>query len=337
MSILSKHNLVDGFILNNCSNTENAEMCITCVKSKITKLPFAKHSKRKTSRPLELVHSDICGPITPSTYDGKRYFLTFLDDYTHFTIVYLLSSKAEMFDCFKEFEATVSAKFGNKIASLCCDNGGEYLLHTFVNFCKQKGIQIKNSIPYTPELNGKAERLNRTLLDKARDYDVGIKSGKDMWGEAILCAAYLANRSPTSCLKNSTPAEMFYGKKLNLKNLRIFGCVGYKHIPKEKQNGKFNARCDVCIMVGYTHNGYRLWDVKKQKVVVARDVLFDETKTIKNLEEKEEKELCTEVEMRTENNLEELRTENNLEELQIFVVAIKASQQNDSGRSLKGY
>lgn len=103
-----------------------------------------------------------------------------------------------------------------------------------------------------------------------------------MWGEAILCATYLTNRRPAHCLKHCTPAEMFYGKKPNLKNLHVFGCLAYKHIPKEKQIRKFNSKCNECIMVGYTHNGYRLWNTENKQIVVGRDVIFDESKTIED-------------------------------------------------------
>lgn len=243
----------------NLGKIDNTEVCGICAESKITKLPFQKKSERNTKRPLELIHSDVCSSISPISHDGKRYFLTFKDDYTHFTVVYLMKNKSETFECFKNFEATVTAKFETKISSLCCDNGREYLSNVFKDFCRAKGIQIKNIIPYTSELNGTAERMNRTLVEKARAILLESKLSKGMWGEAILCAVYLINRSPTSSFKrNVTPAEMFYGNKPNLRNLRIFGCLGYYHIPKQKLEGKFNSKGKPCIMIGYTHNGYRL-------------------------------------------------------------------------------
>lgn len=164
---------------------------------------------------------------------------------------------------------------------MCCDNGGEYSSNDFKLFCKTKGIQIQQTIPYTPQLNGTAERLNRTLLEKARAMLMDSKLKKDMWGEAILCATYLLNRSPTTCLKpTATPAQMFYQRKPNLKNLKVFGCLAYCHIPKNKIFGKFEPKGESCIMIGYTHNGYRLWNPEKRNVFEARDVIFCEDKTI---------------------------------------------------------
>lgn len=281
---LSKYGIVNGL---NFGKMDTNEVCGICIESKITKLPFQKKLECNTKRPLELIHSDICGPISPTTHDGKRYFLTFIDDYTHFTVVYLMKNKSEMFEYFKNFEATVTTKFETKISSLCCDNGSEYFSNVFQAFCRTKGIQIKNTIPYTPELNGVTERLNRTLVEKARAMLLESKLSKEMWGEAILCATYLLNRSPTSSLRdNVTPAEIFYGLKPDLKNLRIFGCLAYHHIPKQKQKGKFDSKGKACIIIGYTHNGYRLQNPISRKLVVARNVIFDESKNIEYFDNK---------------------------------------------------
>ncbi|KAK9680834.1 GAG-pre-integrase domain [Popillia japonica] len=87
--------------------------------------------------------------------------------------------------------------------------------------------------------------------------------------------------SPTTCLKpTATPAQMFYQRKPNLKNLKVFGCLAYCHIPKNKIFGKFEPKGESCIMIGYTHNGYRLWNPEKRNVFEARDVIFCEDKTI---------------------------------------------------------
>lgn len=130
---LRNNNMVNG-IPNIKNVVEISLICEICVKSKITKLPFVKTAYKKSHRPLELIHSDICGPITPCTYDNKRYFVTFLDDYTHFVIVYLLEHKSELFKCFKQFEAFVTSKFNCRIGSLKCDNGKEYCSNEFTSF-----------------------------------------------------------------------------------------------------------------------------------------------------------------------------------------------------------
>lgn len=203
--------MVDGINIAKVKNCN--EICSICAQTKITRLPFNMKSGKVTKRPLELLHTDVCGPITPTTYDNKSYFVTFLDDFTHFTMIYLIEKKSEVFYCFKKFEALVTNLLGCKIGSLRCDNGGEYCFNDFKNFCEARGIHLNYTVPYNPQLNGCAERLNRTLLEKGRAMLLQSGLSKDMWGEALLCATYLTNRSPTVALKTVTPAEMFYQKK----------------------------------------------------------------------------------------------------------------------------
>ena len=127
------------------------------------------------------------------------------------------------------------------------------------------------TIPYTPQLNGKAERMNRTLMDKARALIFDCDMEKEMWGEAVQTAAYLINRSPTTAL-NKTPAEMWYKRKPDISKLESFGITAFaKNLHKVK---KFDARSKQYVFVGYGVNGYRLWDSNKREIITARDVIF---------------------------------------------------------------
>lgn len=103
---------------------------------------------------------------------------------------------------------------------------------------------------YTPELNGMSERMNRTLVERAKSMLAESKLSKEMWGEAINVAVYITNRVPTNAVKNKTPYEMWYGSKPTLSNIKIFGCRAYIHIPKEKRS-KFDDKSVVGILVGY--------------------------------------------------------------------------------------
>lgn len=278
-SILKLSSMVDGLHLSK-EMSENCKICSVCAQTKITRLPYNKVAIKVTKSPLELVHSDICGPITPATYDEKKYILTFLDDYTHFCIVFLLKNKSDFFECFKRYEALVTNQLNKKIKVIRCDNGREYCSNDFRKLCDAKGIRVSYTVPYNPEQNGCAERLNRTLIEKGRAMLLQSGLPKSLWGESILCATYLLNRSPTNALKtNVTPAELFYGRKPNLKNIKIFGCLAYSHIPKQKQGNKFDPKGELNFMIGYTDHGYRLWDPKNEKLVIARNIVFDETKT----------------------------------------------------------
>jgi hypothetical protein len=127
---------------------------------------------------------------------------------------------------------------------------------------EEKGIQFEFTIHYTPQQNGVAERMNITIVEKARCMllESGLKKGS--WTESVLTSVYLINRSPTAALEKSIPAELWYGQKQNLQKLRVFGNLVYLHIPHEITKGKFDTRTKNCTMLGYCPNGYRLWNLE---------------------------------------------------------------------------
>lgn len=93
----------------------------------------------------------------------------------------------------------------------------------------------------------------------------------------MLTAVYIINRTPTSALNGRIPAAVCYDKKQNLSKLRVFGCVAYLHPPKHMLAWKFGSRTITCCMIGYCHNGYRLWYPKEETVIEGRDIVFDES------------------------------------------------------------
>lgn len=150
------------------AGTDDTIVCESCVVDKQTRKPFSPYEDRRSSRVLELVHTDMCGPVAPEGFDGVKYYVTFIDDWSHFIMVYLIRSKDKVMECFQEYEAFVTAKFERPISRLKCDKGGEYRNRRLERFCKQKGIQMEPTVPYTPEMNPLSERMNRTLVEKAR-------------------------------------------------------------------------------------------------------------------------------------------------------------------------
>jgi len=192
--------------------------------------------------------------------------------------------KAEVFQKFVEYEAMATAQFKCKIGSFLCDNGGEYINSDFLDFCRSKGIRTLRSVPYNHQQNGRAERLNRTLEDRARTLLMESGMPKSFWS-AILCANYTLNRCPTSST-GRVPAVEWYQTKVNYGKLRPFGCVCYVHIPKEKRQ-KFDSH-SAKGMVGYAPIGYRIYDLESKTVRIARNVLFDENLFYKDLAEHSE-------------------------------------------------
>lgn len=276
LKLLMRNEMVIGMKAKIDGKFADEIVCEPCIVGKQSRKPFSVGEERRSTRVLELIHSDVCGPVTPVGVDGEKYFVTFIDDWSRFTVVCLISSKDQVVDVFREYEAIVSAKFGRSISRFRCDNGTEYKNRAFLQFCKEKGVQIEWTVPYTPEQNGTSERMNRTLVEKTRSMlqDSGVSS--ELWGTAVQTAAFLANRSPASAIgEKKTPFEMWEGKKPNVEKLRVFGSKVFVHIPKELRK-KLDGKSWKGVFVGYSNNGYRVWDPRRKQIVVARDVIFVE-------------------------------------------------------------
>lgn len=247
------------------------DQCEICIKAKQGRLPFSTQRQR-AERKLEIIHSDVCGPFETETYDKNRYFLTLMDDYTHFTKVYLIKHKNQVPEIIKNYIEESERELKEKVSILRCDNGGEYKSNEFRTWCLKKGIKIDYSVPYTPQLNGKAERLNRTILEKVRALLFNSDLKNEMWGEAVLCSIYLINRLPSETINKLTPYEMWFGKRPNLSNIHEFGSTVYAKTLGNLR--KLEPRGRKLVLIGYTRNGYRLWNQTQRKIEVARDIII---------------------------------------------------------------
>ncbi|XP_048481491.1 uncharacterized protein LOC105390889 [Plutella xylostella] len=254
--------------------TENAILCTTCLAGKQTRQPF-KHTGTRASALLEVIHSDVCGPMEEQSLGGARYYVTFIDDYSRKVFVYFIQAKSEVLSKFKEFKNMVENQLDRKIKVLRSDNGGEYVNEAFDKFCRDAGIIQQHTIPYTPEQNGMSERMNRTLTERAKCINANLP--KKFWAEAISTAAYVTNRSPTKSLDYKTPEEIWTGKRPDVSSMKVFGCKAMMHVPKERRL-KWDSKSKEVIFLGYCteSKGYRLYDMKQKKVVKGRDVVFIE-------------------------------------------------------------
>ena len=254
------------------------EFCEGCALGKQTRVSYMPKSPNRASMLLEVIHSDVCGPMKTPTFSGKRYFVTFIDEYSHYCVVYLLQNKFEVASKFAQFVALAETQTGKRVKTLRSDNGGEYTSNTMSKFCADHGIVQKFTPPYTPQLNGVAERMNRTLVESARCMMEHAELAKSYWGEAVMTANFLRLRCPTrSTCHDQTPYEVWNGKKPILANLKVFGCHAYVHVPKPKRS-KLDARSIQCRFIGYSDHekAYRFEEIKSGRVLVSRDALFME-------------------------------------------------------------
>jgi transposase InsO family protein len=258
---------------------ESDERCVSCLAGKQHRDSIPKQANWRASAKLELVHSDICGPINPQSNGGNMYFMTFTDDYSRKTWVYLLKEKSAAFETFKNFKALVEKESGCSIQCLRSDRGGEYTSNSFNEYCRGEGIKRQLTAAYTPQQNGVSERKNITLLNMVRSMINARNVPKKFWPEAVKWATHVMNRSHTLSVKNITPEEAWSGAKPAVHYFRTFGCIAHVHV-NDVQRKKLDAKSKRCVLLGISDESkaYKLYDPVDKKIIVSRDVVFEETK-----------------------------------------------------------
>ncbi len=205
-----------------------------------------------------------------------------------------MKNKSESLDCFRKFHKYAELHTGTKLSfvnviareasvaaklkTVRTDNGGEYISAPFKKYLADHGIHHQLTIAYTPQQNGVAERMNRTLLNMFRSMLHSKSLDKRLWAEALDAVVYIRNRVPSHSLpSDQTPHGIWIGSKPDLSHLRIFGSKCWYIVPRTKLQ-KLDSRARPAIMIGYAKQskGYKLWDTELQKAVISRDVQFDE-------------------------------------------------------------
>ncbi|KAD6119425.1 hypothetical protein E3N88_10696 [Mikania micrantha] len=255
------------------------QICESCLVGKHSRQSFPDETSFRATQPLELVHGDLCGPISPATQAVNRYVFLLVDDFNRYMWSFMIKTKDEVFSTFKKFKQLVEVECGRKLKMLRTDRGGEFTSKEFNDYCEKEGIRRQLTAPYTPQQNGVVERRNRTLLETTRSILKSMKVPQNMWGEAVRHSTYVLNRVPTLSLKDQTPYEAIHGRKPVLSHLRVFGCLAFAKIPQVNLK-KLDDRSKALVYLGTEPGtkGYRLFDPENKRLVVSRDVKFDETK-----------------------------------------------------------
>jgi len=296
--------------------------CKVCDQAKIYVLPFGEDTQAKNI--LELVHTDICGPMNVKSFGNARYFATFIDDKTRYVEVVFLKSRSDILEEFKKYQLRVAKETGRKITKLRSDNAKEYVSKEFNDYLESQGIRRQLSVEYTPQQNGIAERANRTIVEMARAMLIESNVPKGLWAEAVNTAVFLRNRCPAKANNSITLYELWSSNKPNVKFLKIFGSHA-TFLKKGPSISKFDLKGEKAIFVGYSSEAkaYKLWISGTIKIIKSRDVRFievtndnkiesmdiellskisdkDETETLENVGNKEN------VEIKENNQLESL-------------------------------
>jgi transposase InsO family protein len=250
--------------------------CETCELSKHHRATFKLRNDEPCLHPFALVHSDVWGPARTTGLCGARYFVTFIDDHSRLTWVYVLKDRSQLFAIFQFFYAEISNQFNAKLLAFQTDNAREYTESSFQEFLTSRGIIHQTSCVRTPQQNGIAERKNGPILAIARALMLQMHVPKLFWADAVLTATYLLNRKPSRVLKGKSPFEILFADKSPFSvPLKVFGCVSFVHNLNPSRD-KLDPRAHKCIFLGYsrTQKGYRCYNPSLQKYFVSADVTF---------------------------------------------------------------
>ncbi|KAL4334062.1 hypothetical protein GQ457_07G002440 [Hibiscus cannabinus] len=220
------------------------KVCMERLNEKQKRDPFPKKSSWRAELPLQLVHSDLCGPIQPIS-NSKR--------------------------------AKVEREASLQIKCLRTDRGGEFTSSKFSTFCAKNGIQRQLIAPYSPQQNCVTERNNRTIMNMVRNMMIARGVPKCFWAEAVNWTVHILNRSPTLTIQNMTPEEAWSGKRPYVGYFRVFGCVAHVHVGATYRT-KLDTRNLACVLLGVNEEfkAYRLYDPISKRIVISRDVVFEE-------------------------------------------------------------
>lgn len=225
---------------------------------------------------LDLVHVDM-GEMREPSLGGAKYYLVFKDDFSHFRTVYFMKTKNEAPDKLKLFVKMAENQLGRKMKCLRSDNGKEIRNAATDKFLTDLGIFHTFTNPHTPQQNGRIEREMRTIVEAARSALTAANLSIRLWAEAVSYAVFTINQTGTSTVKGKTPAELWFGRQMDLNKLRTFGCECYVLLPEHKR-GKFDRKSEKGYLVGYDLNSptYRVYIPGRRDIVSEANVNYNE-------------------------------------------------------------
>jgi len=275
LQILAKQGLLKG------TKACKLEFCEHCVLGKQRRVKFGT-AIHNTKGILDYVHSDVWGPAKTPSLGGRHYFVTFIDDFSRRVWVFTMKNKDDVLGIFLKWKAQVENQTGRKIKVLRTDNGGEYKSDPFLKVCQDCGIVRHFTVRKTPQQNGVSERMNKTLVEKVRCMLSNAGLGRKFWAEAVTYAQHLINRLPSSAIDGKTPLEVWSGKPAtDYNSLHVFGSTAYYHVVESK----LDPRAKKALFMGFNPGvkGYRLWCLEAKKTIISRDVTFDESAMLKQV------------------------------------------------------
>ena len=256
---------------------QESHVCPGCAQGKMTNKSFPASEKR-AAEPFELIHSDLKSfPI--ESYRKYKYSIVFLDDYTSHAWTINLRTKDAALPATKQFIAMVETQYQARVQKWKSDAGGEYTSKAFKELLKDRGIEILQSVPHAHQQNGCAERIIRTLMEKAESMRLQACLPQSYWEFAIEHATHVYNQTPMRRLEWRTPYEWMTGEKPTLRYLRVFGSGAYVFIPSEVRQSKMSPKSELMTYIGMALGKHRWLFMRSPKNILftAAQATFDES------------------------------------------------------------
>ncbi|SGY91570.1 BQ5605_C038g11681 [Microbotryum silenes-dioicae] len=248
-------------------------VCNACLSAKGHRLPFPDSDSHSSER-LGLVHSDVLS-LPERSLTGKQYLVTFLDDYSRKLWAYAIGHKSEVFGVFKTWLAEVELETGATLKVLQTNNGGKYRSKAFTDFCKARGTRRQYSIPRTPQQNGRAERVNRSIVEGVLALLADAHLPKTFWEEAVAYFVYCKNLCQHSALDKETPNSVWQGERTNTLALHPFGCTAWLTVAP-KLCSKLDPKAVRVLFAGYNlaSKAFCFYDTTTKKIILGRNASF---------------------------------------------------------------
>ncbi|GAA5944055.1 hypothetical protein JCM1841_000350, partial [Sporobolomyces salmonicolor] len=248
--------------------------CNICQAAHATHLPFPS-SDSLASHPLELVHSDILC-VDAASLTGKRYTVTFVDDFSRGLWVEPLDCKSDIFEVFKRFKAAAETESGRKLQRFRSGAGGKYSARAFHAYLDEHGVAFESPPPYSPASNGVPDHVNRSILEGIRAMLLQAGADRSLWAEALLAFVFVKNRSPHATLNSKVPVAVRRGRPVRVDMPRVWGYGAWQTL--SRTNSKLDARAVPLVFVDYegATRAYHLPHSESQRIVQSRDTRFQE-------------------------------------------------------------
>ena len=253
-------------------------ICAPCAQGRMTRTPF-KGRRHRTQNIGDLIHGDVI-TLPTEGIGKKKYWVQFIDDASNHMGGAAITAKDECEGKFNEFWKDLQTR-ATRLPRLCkvqFDNGGEFISNEFKKKLRSEGIHLQLSTPHTPQQNGKAERTNRTIAERARCMMKQAGIPNRYWPYAFEAANVISNLTKTTTA--AIPAyERVHQRRADINRLRVFGCEAYVHIPDENRK-KLDKKAQRCIFLGYAkhHKAWIFLDLSSRRIITSRDAIFDESR-----------------------------------------------------------